>query len=93
MSWDFSTTTVQKANKEYHCDAASWIKNSDVGTNDFDFTEKDLATVKKAKSENWKIKKGTIYIKTTGMWDGEFSVFKARIDLNEICINYDIYEE
>lgn len=91
MSWEFATTTTQKARKEHDCQASDWINNSNL--NEIDFEKEDWAIIKQAESEKWKIKKGTTYIKTTGMWEGEFAQFKARIDLDIICSKYYLYQE
>jgi len=87
--WDFAVTTEQKANKDYNCEASAWLGNypSDA------FDKLDLAIIARAESENNKILKGVMYTKTTGKFEGEFTVFRARIDLNDICIKHHIYDE
>lgn len=88
--WDFFTETNPKARKEYPCEAAYWVLNR----LDFeDLTSEDLAIVNQAKSERWKILKGTEYVKLSGMYEGEFSEFRARKDLDEICKKYELYHE
>lgn len=89
--WDFSNESFTKARKEYRCDAAEWVVNGI--DNDVEFSEDDQAIIDQARSEKWKIKKGTQYVKVEGMWEGEFSVFRARKDLDQICKKYSLYAE
>jgi hypothetical protein len=90
MSWDFFIVTTQVARKDYKCDAAEWLGNMMC---DDDFTLDELPIIKKAESEKWKILKGTVYSKTSGKWDGDFSVFRARPELDELCLKYDLYQD
>jgi len=87
--WDFELTTTQKANKDYHCDASDFITNF----SDDEFSEEELTVIARARHEGFKILKGSSYTKTSGKWEGEFSTFRARHDLNKICMNHDAYEE
>jgi hypothetical protein len=91
MSWDFYTSTMPVAKKDYPCDAWVWISNANLS--DDDFEEEDREIIFKAKSEGYKILKGTKYSKTKGMFNGEFTTFRSRIDLDDICKKYDLYEE
>jgi len=77
--------------KTYHCGASDWIDNSGLG--EADFGAEDWATIEQARAEDWEIKKGTQYIQTSGKWEGEFSVFRARLDLDAICKKHDIYQD
>lgn len=88
---ELAITKIVKARKEHICQASHFINDSNYGEIDFD--KKDWEIIQKAKSEEWKIKKGTDYIMTKVKWDGEFFVFRARIDLNEICEKYEFYKE
>ena len=91
MSWDFCRTTIQMASKDYRCGAAEWIDNS--GMDEEDFGVVDWEIIQQARKEKFMILKGTKYIKTKGIWEGEWEVFRARIDLDEICKKYDLYVE
>ena len=88
MSWDFCTTTEQVARRDYHCQASDWIFELDL-KGQLSFSE--LRSIAKAKRDKWKIKKGDRYTKTKGKFYGEFAVFRARLDLDKICINHDLY--
>jgi hypothetical protein len=89
--WDFSVTTKQVANKNYHCGAADWIDNSSNG--EADYSAEDWAVICLAKKEGNLIKKGDRYVKTSGKWEGDFEVFRARVDLDKICNKYELYSE
>ncbi len=91
MTWEMERTTQPVARKDYQCQAAFWIDN-DGGT-EGDYEPEDWAAIEKARAENWMIKKGTQYTKTEGKWEGEFEVFRARLDLDAICNKYDIYQD
>ena len=89
MTWDFSHQTTPVARKDYYCGASEWISES--GYEESDFDPEDWETLQKSKSEGNKILKGTKYIRVRGKFDGEFSTFIARIDLDEICFKYNLY--
>lgn len=89
--WELLGSKIVKARKEHDCDASHWVSESNFGEIDFD--KEDWEIIQKAKSENWKIKKGDEYIFCKGKHDGEFTVTRARLDLNKICIKYDLYCE
>ena len=90
MSWTVSTTTTHTARKEYHCDASDWITNGSMDERDFEPV--DWQVIQKAQVEKWKILTGTRYNKTTGLYEGEWTVFRAREDLDAICHKYDLYD-
>lgn len=90
MSWEVSTQTEPVASKDYHCDAAHWILNS--GYEEQDYEPEDWKAIKKAESEGWRILKGTPYICVRGKFDGEFCTYRARKDLNDICLKYELFE-
>ena len=79
------------ARKDYYCNASDWICNSFLCDEDYD--PEDLVTIEKAREENWKILKGTKYVKVIGKWNGEFQTFRGRPELDAICHKYDLYQE
>lgn len=91
MSWEIERATSPVAKKDYPCQASVWI--DDAGLKEDDYSEEDWAVIEKAKAENWMIKKGTQYSKIEGKWEGEFSVFRARVDLDNICHKYQLYPD
>lgn len=89
--WDFCEETTPKARKEYDCEAADHWCNAGLAECDID--DQDWQIIQKAKSENYKIKSGDRYVNVSGKWEGEFDVFRARIDMNDICHKYGLYQE
>jgi hypothetical protein len=89
--WDVATTTTQTARKDYQCEASNWIIETGIGEFPFSFAE--LRLIAKAKRDDWKIKKGQQYVKVCGKWDGEWSVFRARPEINNLCQYHGIYQE
>lgn len=90
MGWDLHETSTPKARKDYHCDACDFICEV-INEGYFSFAEMRL--IAQAKRNGWKIKKGQIYDKTSGKWDGEFSVFRAIPEMNALCLEHDLYYE
>ena len=90
MGWDVASTNEPIARKTYRCDAADWIINSGLCEGDYD--PADWAVIRNAEKENYKILPGTKYINIRGLWDGEWSTFRARIELEVICQKYELYE-
>ena len=83
------STTIQKANKEYHCEASDWVDNIEFD----DYSLSDLKIIREARAEGFKILKGAKYIKIKSKMDGRLYVYRSRIDLNEICSKYDLYQQ
>lgn len=90
MSWDFCETTTQTARKDYRCEASDWIWEQ---VNEGLFTFAEMRLIVKARREKWRIKKGQKYIKCQGKYMGEFTVFRARPELDELCRKYELYQE
>lgn len=91
MTWDFCEQSEPTARKDYRCDAWHWIANSDFSEEDYE--PEDWQIIENARKEGFKILKGTQYIKNKGIWEGEWSVSRARKDLDVICRKYGLYFE
>lgn len=89
MCWELERTSTPKARKEYPCEALDAINSS--GYRKADFAPEDWATIEAARASGGRIAKGDRYLLTEGKWEGEFTNFRARIDLHEICIKYGLY--
>ena len=87
MEWSFSTTETFTARKNYECDACGWL-NIDLSyvIELCTFTEKKQ--IVKARGNNWQIKKGQKYIKVKGIWEGEWSVYRAIPEIQNIIDKY-----
>ena len=90
MSWNPESITEQVARRDYNCSACEWVHDW-INEQVFSFAE--LRLIAKAKRDGWRIKKGQKYIKVTGKWDGDWSVFRARPEINELCQKHGIYQE
>ncbi|APD92032.1 hypothetical protein BM525_19305 (plasmid) [Alteromonas mediterranea] len=88
MSWSLRTESTPRARKTYQCDACEWLVN--VGTDDL--SEDELSLYEQAKSENFSVQPGQTYVKVEGIWDGEFTVFRARPEINAICTKHKLYD-
>lgn len=88
--WDFAISSEHIARKEYDCDAWPWIDNSNFGEEDF--SAEEWEKIKEAESQKFKILPGTRYLKTVGKWEGEFTVFRCRSEINEICLKHGLYD-
>jgi len=89
MSWDVATNTEPVARKNYMCDACDCFhRMADKG----DLTPEEEVAYEAAAADGFKIPRGMKYLKTHGFYDGEPSVFRARPDMDAICIKYDIYD-
>lgn len=91
MHWGFCNQSESAARRDYCCDAWHWIANA--GFSEEDYEPEDWQVIENARKEGFKILKGTQYIKVKGIWDGEWSVFRARKDLDAICRKYRLYCE
>lgn len=90
MSWEFCEVTEQKARKDYRCEACDYIREL-IGEGVFTFS--DMRKIVEVKRKGWKILKGERYMKCQGKWDGEFEVFRAVPEMNDLCHKYDLYVE
>jgi len=90
MSWNPCTNSEPIARKQYNCQASDWVNNTLCLD---DLTEDERKAYKTAEAEGWKILKGTRYLKASGFYDGEPSVFRARPDMDAICQKYQLYSD
>lgn len=90
--WEIEASGYPVARKDYDCQAVDWIDNT-IGFNKEEFTPEEWEKIELARNKGFKILKGEKYLKVSGKYDGEFSVFRAIPDLDEICKKYDLYHE
>jgi hypothetical protein len=89
--WDCYTDSEPIARKDYICDAYRyWLSNCIA---DGDLSGDDLLIWEGAKADGFKIKKGMQYTKRQGLFDGVWQTFRARKDLNNLCLKFDLYSE
>ena len=80
------------AKKEHNCDACFVLSEciSDVFS---ELTFKEKKAVVRMKNQKMKIMTGQKYIKQANIFNGDFCVFKADIEIDAICVRLDLYEE
>lgn len=88
--WSLCNERTHKARKDYQCDAMHWIIELDI--EEIGIEPEELAAIQKAKDEKCRILRGQTYVKVTGIFDGEWSVFRARPEIDDICKKYKVYD-
>lgn len=91
MTWDVYTKTNPVARKEYKCDACELIFRKEF--REEDMSPEDWDTFMGAWGCDCKILKGEKYIKLKGFADGEPDTFRARPEIDEICVYNNFYED
>lgn len=78
------------AKKTYNCDACYWWLRSGFTLDDCENEEQINAFID-ARYDKWKILPGQRYRKIVGIYEGEIVTFKARIDMDDMCKQLDVY--
>ncbi len=83
--------TNPKARKNYGCCACDWV--SEIGEYDYmTFAERRAVVI--ARNNGWRILKGEKHhCQTILDCDGKPFTFRAKFEIHDICIKYDIYED
>ncbi|MBE8232787.1 MAG: hypothetical protein HAW67_03560 [Endozoicomonadaceae bacterium] len=82
-------TLLKIAKQEYTCQSSKWIV--DALNKQTDFTADELLIIHLAKADNFKINTGETYAQVSMNINGELSTLHVRLDLNQICIDNDLY--
>ncbi len=77
------------AKKMYKCDACWWWRNY-MTLNDCE-TPEQKQIIQNAKHDDWKILPGQQYRNVIGIQDGELVTFRARIDVDHLCWDLEVY--
>lgn len=87
---------IKKARKDHYCNACEWLRmnGSDSKSlfNEYDFTEEEKESIRKAENNKWKIKKGESCDYIVGIYDGDFCAFYVIPEIDYICRKYDMYD-
>ena len=83
---------IVTARKDHTCDASIWWLNSECGIEELR-SDDQLAEVKAAEADNWMIRKGQQYLRATGVIDGEIFTYRARIGMNRVCTELDLFPD
>jgi hypothetical protein len=81
---------IVTAKKHHFCDACKTFH--DAGVLDSDLTPDELLIVQAARADKWKIKPGDKYRVAVYVYDN-ITIFRARLDMNNICQKYNLYDE
>lgn len=79
------------ARRHYPCEASHWINQSNFG--DEEFEPDELLLLSAAKADRFKIRPGTRYLNQVQRVDGRIENFRARIDMHNLCLKYELYPE
>jgi len=85
------SNTIQSAISIYPCDACDLWLNS--GYEECDVSADDWLIIQGAKSDNWTIKRGQKYRKIVAIDNGQFSAYRARLDMDALCNRLDFYAD
>jgi hypothetical protein len=88
--YSYYRITTHEAQKDYPCDACEWVIPYFTEGH---FTPEEELIIERAIFNECKIKKGTIYRKLVGIWDGEWVVFRSIPEIDDIALEYDFYPE
>lgn len=86
--WDFYKETEPKARKSYSCDASQWVIDL-IDFQDLPFSEK--RSFVRAKRDRFKILPGMKYRKVEGKCEGEFRVWRSRLDMEKIYQEHELW--
>lgn len=89
---DLIRESFPKAKKEYVCNAFEWLDNQVYFITD-EMTSEEKRIYEEVSKRKGKIQKGERYIKQIGIYEGEFSTFRAIPEIHEICLKYNLYYE
>ena len=81
--------TIHTARRDYTCDASHTFLAIGFGPKELD--DSDWEIVRKAEADGFKIKAGTKYRKVV-YTDGGLETFRARLDMDDICLRNQCYD-
>lgn len=84
--------TIRTARKEYRCDASEIFRDAGLGPDDMD-EDGDWEIVQKAKADGWVIKSGDKYRFVRSIESGLFETYRARLDMDDLCMRLDFCED
>ena len=85
------------ARKNYGCDACTWLIESVLSygeVDSYDFTFSELRAIVTARKNGYRIMKGEKHIQATIVsCEGTLISWRAITDIDEICLEHDLYPE
>lgn len=91
MSAELIRNEFRVARKHHECGAYYWFDRSNYGQRDVDAD--DWLVIEAARVDGGRILPGMQYIHQVTVDGGEFTEFKCRKDMHDICLRYDLYPE
>ena len=82
---------VVKAKKQYRCDASDLWKDAGLTHADCSTDEQRIA-IERARADGWRILPGQRYRQMTGI-DDRFFTYRARLDMDRVCFDLDMWED
>lgn len=79
------------ARHHYPCQASHWINQASLP--DSEFEPDELLLLSAAKADRYKIRPGQKYVYQVQRVDGLIETFRARLDMHNICLKYELYPE
>lgn len=80
------------AKKKYRCDAFVWLQEGRFDPKDA--TEEEQLAIQKTKRNEGRIQIGEKYLYEVSKWNlYDFQVFKANLEIHEICLKYSLYPD
>lgn len=86
------TDKIVTAKKHYRCDASEQWLRSGYTAAECETAEQRLM-VEAAEVDKWRILPGQAYRKVTGIHEGEFSTYRARLGMDAVCSGLDMWDE
>jgi hypothetical protein len=85
-------TTYPVARKKHDCNACDWIEPclQDIFC---ELTFKEKRAIVRMKNQKCKIFPGQKYIYSVGVWNGDFCIYKADLEMHDICVQHDLFVE
>jgi len=86
----FLSEKILTAKKHYQCDASRLFLQSNYGENDV--SSDDWLIVQGCEADKWKIRPAQQYRRTVYEDMGKICTFRARLDMDSICLRHDLYD-
>ena len=84
---------ILTAKKIHDCDASYHVISECISNIMDELTFKEKRACVRMKNAKMKILPGTKYIRQANIIDGDFYVWKADLEMHQICVRLDLYEE
>ena len=83
---------IVTAKKHYRCDASEQWRRAGYTVDDCKTSEQRLM-VEAAEADKWRILPGQAYRKVTGIHEGDFCTYRARVGMDAVCNDLELFDE